>query len=296
MKLALLASTLALAACGSPLQDAGNDLNERAPGTSSTSWQNQTLVNNSLGASRAVRINARTNYLTYYENGVPKSKWKVATARPGKETPKGIFAIHAKDVCPPWSLNGISAAGCADNNPLGKKALWFFEGGIYGMHGVDLGHLSSVTAANPRDRDQSSGCVRNHPENIEWLFNHVNVGTPVVVGLWDSDPAVVDCSGNAAACSGNGPGVGGGGSLLPNALPAWCAINVSEGAGRGNVRSQANTTSTVVSELKRDSKVKVVRKEAGQSVAGSADWYFVEFTLGGPKTGYLHSSLLDCTR
>jgi lipoprotein-anchoring transpeptidase ErfK/SrfK len=195
---------MSLVACGTQSSSQDSETQARKQGTDSNSWQNEALVTRTLGASRAIRINARTNMITYFENGTPKSKWKVATARAGKATPKGIFSIHQKEVCPPWNNGqGKSAAACAANNPLGKKALWFQEGRIYGLHGVDAGHLSSVTDPNPRKRDQSSGCVRNHPSNIEWLFERAQVGTPVVVGLWDTDPAVVDCSGNSSKCVGS---------------------------------------------------------------------------------------------
>lgn len=252
-----------------------------------------------LNESKAVRINSRTNYMTYYENGTPQAKWKIATARPGKQTPRGIFRVHEKDICPPWNDgNGNSAGPCADNNPLGKKALWFYQGYIYGMHGVDNAHIDSVTTPNPRDRDKSSGCVRNHPSNIEWLFKQAYVGMPVIVGLWNNDPAVTDCSGRGYLCGSNGgseedePNES---DLLPKHLPTWCAMNVSP-QGRANIRSQSNTSSRIIDSLRRDSKVKVTQKVSGEYIAGSTDWYKVFYTLGGEKNGYIHSSLLDCTR
>lgn len=186
-------------ACGQD-PEAANEALERTPGTSATSWQDPSEVSAALGKAGAVRVNVRTNYSTFYRMGRPVAKWKIASARPGKETPTGIFAIHAKDVCPPWTKNGVTIPGCAPDNPLGRKALWFHSSFIYGMHGVDAGNIGSVTASNPRDRDRSSGCVRNHPSNIEWLYQRVEVGTPVVVGRWDTDPNVKDCSGNASLC------------------------------------------------------------------------------------------------
>lgn len=295
--LVVVTAKAALVSCGPVDGETGSSAQERTPGTSSSSWTDPAEVNAALGASRALRINAHTNYVTYYEHGFPLSKWKIATARPGKETPKGIFVIHNKDVCPPWSLNGASAGPCAPDNPLGTKALWFYDNYTYGLHGVNAANLWSVTTQNPRDRDQSSGCVRNHPENIEWLFARVNVGTPVVSGSWASDPSVVDCSGNASLCSGESePGPGGGGTLLPTTLPQWCSINVSENGGIANVRAASSTESTVVAELNRQSRVRVERQISGQFVNGSSDWYFVTFTLSGNKEGYIHSSLLDCTR
>ena len=293
--------------CGVEPPD-GNEVLERTPGTSATSWQDKGLVDAALGKAQAVRINSRTNMITYYSSGKPVAKWKVATARPGKETPKGIFAIHFKDVCPSWSKDGVTIAGCASDNPLGKKALWFNEGFIYGMHGVNLGAIDSVTSPNPRDRDRSAGCVRNHPENIEWLFQRTAVGTPVVVGLWDSDPAVADCSGNAALCSralaGAGssatqPAVGGEPVVAPNpnptlpqTFPTSCEVNISA-AGVANLRTSASTSSAVAATLPSRAALTVTGEVAGENIAGSTRWFNVTATETGTK-GLLHSSLLDC--
>lgn len=283
---------LALGSCGQI--ESGSSLFERYPNSGSSSWQDKSLVDRVFAQSpSSIRINARTNYLTFLESGIPIAKWKVATARPGYATPKGIFTVHTKDVCPPWNNGrGLSAGPCASNNPLGKKALWFHQGFAYGIHGVDWGNVHSVTASNPRARDQSSGCVRNHPDNIEWLYTRVQVGTPVVVGLWDNDPRVVDCSGNAALCS-SGLGGDAASGLLPRSFPTWCGMNLQEGFA--NVRADANTSSAVVGHLEADHKVRVNLEKAGQSISGSRTWYQVEYTLGGKKTiGYLHSSLIDC--
>lgn len=280
-------------ACGSGETDSANDIQERVGGHGPDSWKNDRAVQQFLGEAKAVRVNARSNYATYYENGQPVARWKVATARTGHATPKGIFRIHTKSVCPPWNNGrGQSAGPCAPDNPLGRKALWFSESFIYGLHGVNTAALDSVTVEDPRQRDRSAGCVRNHPENIEWLFARVQVGTPVVVGLWDTDPAVTDCSGKADMCGAAQAPT----PRLPQTLPTWCAINVSADGGLANVRSGAQTDAEIVQQLRRERKVNVLEKVSGESVNGSADWYFVKYTLGGPKEGFLHSSLLDCTR
>jgi hypothetical protein len=301
---------LAMPSCGQSLDEAASENLERTPGTSVSSWQDKALVDAALGKSTAVRINSRTNYITYYEGGKPLAKWKVATGRPGKETPIGIFAVHSKDVCPPWSKDGVSTPGCSPDNPLGKKALWFHESFVYGMHGVNWGAIDSVTASNPRDRDRSSGCVRNHPENIEWLFKKTSVGTPVVVGLWDTDPAVTDCSGSAALCE---KAASGGETapvptpppaepvtpvnpnpLKPETFPAACLVNVSS-AGVANLRPSASTAGGAVAQLERQAAITVTEEVQGEAVSGSTSWYVVTVDSDGTQ-GFLHSSLVDCLK
>lgn len=278
-------------------QISANNIQERVPGTDADSWKNEALVAETLAGANGVRVNVRSNYATYFENGQARAKWKVATARPGKSTPRGIFSIHHKDVCPPWSLNGSSAGPCAAGNPLGKKALWFNSGFSYGLHGVNAGAIWSVSDPNPRNRDQSSGCVRNHPENIEWLFEKVQVGTPVIVGAWDRDPDVVDCSGNASLCEqGFSPNIdldGGSSDLLvsePSHLPAECKIAVAA-QSFANLRAVADTASESVSVLIRGQSVIVNERMIGESLEGNSVWYQVDV---GEQRGFVHSSLLSC--
>lgn len=166
-----------------------------------------------------LRINITTNTATFFEKGVPIRNWKVATARlDGKsQTPEGRFRAHELTVCVPWvsTRNSASTGPCAPDNPLGYRAIWF-SGAEYGVHGVDSSHLSSVTATSAVDRRQSSGCVRNHPNDIKWLtdkvaslygttpegiaqnisnkthasFAPVAKGLAVEIGRWPVDPAI----------------------------------------------------------------------------------------------------------
>lgn len=273
-------------------------LSARVSGTDSNAWQNESLVKRYLGAERAVRVNARSNYATFYKKGVPYSKWKIATGRSGKGTPKGIFLVHQKEECPPWWNGRDKRAGpCADNNPLGRKALWFHEGRIYGLHGVNEapGPLDSVQNENPRVRDASSGCVRNHPQNIEWLYANLPLGAPVIVGLWDKDPDVPDCSGNAANCvGGEGIIVSGGGSLLPESLPRKCNINVSYEGGIANIRDAPSLNSQVIDGLRKNDIIDLQEEVEGTSVKGSSKWYRAINFSNASQDAYIHSSLVDC--
>lgn len=200
-------------------EDSGDQVQERV-----SSGVDESLVKSE---DHAVRVNLATNITTYYRKGVAKRSWKVASARnDGKSiTPNGTFRFHELETCPPWvsTRNGGSASPCANDNPLGKTALWFLSA-EYGLHGVDDAHIDSVTAATADERRQSSGCVRNHPEDIKWLAAQVagaygttaaeldrlranaqnkifpakGKGVVVVVGRF---PASVDGSTSGSACS-----------------------------------------------------------------------------------------------
>jgi hypothetical protein len=131
---------------------------------------------NPLTEKFGVRVNLTTNMATFYEDGQPIRQWKVATARyDGKSiTPPGKYRFHELTTCVRWTStrNNSSAGPCAPDNPLGYRALWFFTS-EYGMHGVDAAHLDSVTAQSAEGRRQSSGCIRNHPDDIAWMTDKV---------------------------------------------------------------------------------------------------------------------------
>jgi hypothetical protein len=168
-----------------------------------------------LKETYAVRVNIKTNMATFYENGKSIRTWKVATARnDGKSaTPTGTFRFQELTVCQPWisTRNNAKAGPCESINPTGKFALWF-SSREYGLHGVDSSHIDSVTGSTAESRRQSSGCVRNHPDNIEWLVKKVaplygttpkelagfksrsaaksysptNKGLALIIGRWDA--------------------------------------------------------------------------------------------------------------
>ena len=131
-----------------------------------------------------LRVNLTTNMATFFENGKAIRTWKVASARnDGKsQTPTGKFRFHEMTTCVSWksTRNDAQTGPCSSDNPLGFRALWFYSSS-YGLHGVDSSHVSSVTGSTAESRRQSSGCVRNHPEDIKWL-------TDKVAGLYGANP------------------------------------------------------------------------------------------------------------
>lgn len=131
-----------------------------------------------------MRINLTTNMATFYQDGKAIRSWKVATARDDQKsvTPEGRFRFHQLTTCVPWisTRKNATSAPCAGDNPLGFRAMWFLSA-KYGLHGVDSSHLDSVQAKTASARRKSSGCVRNHPKDIEWLTNKV-------AGLYGTTP------------------------------------------------------------------------------------------------------------
>lgn len=129
-----------------------------------------------------ILINLSTNTLTYQEYGQPLRSWNVGTARPGKSTPTGWHSVEEKELCPPYfgsRDHPTFVAGCVEENPFGQKILWFI-GHSYGIHGTNQPWLID-DSTSPDDRRISGGCVRNAPENIDWLYERVEVGTPIFI-------------------------------------------------------------------------------------------------------------------
>jgi L,D-transpeptidase ErfK/SrfK len=108
----------------------------------------------------------------------------VAVGKPGWETPLGSHTIQTKFVNPPWVHwdGGEVIPGGDPSNPLGTRWIGFWSGkaqsgssGVTGFHGTTQKARASIGTA------ASHGCVRMLKEDIEALFELVEVGMPVNV-------------------------------------------------------------------------------------------------------------------
>ena len=130
-------------------------------------------VKNSLTLStdKLLIVNTRTNKLTFYRNGNLVKTFTVATGKLSTPTPIGKFVISNKVKNRPWYKGNIP--GGDPRNPLGNRWLGLSVGAAYGIHGnnkeISIG------------QSVSSGCVRMHNSEIQWLFEQVNVGTTVII-------------------------------------------------------------------------------------------------------------------
>ena len=95
-------------------------------------------------------------------------------------TPKGKYQVTGKREDPTWYVPESIRSTMEEpknvvppgpDNPLGKYFLALSEG--YGIHGTNLpwsiGRLTT------------HGCIRLYPEDIEFLYKKVNIGTPVQI-------------------------------------------------------------------------------------------------------------------
>lgn len=130
---------------------------------------------NPLPGDPYVIVNKSDNSYAYIHEGVIERKGKVATGKLQGLTPEGEFTIVVKAKDPYYRKKDIP--GGDPDNPLGSRWIGFdaegTDGRIYGLHGTNnpkvIGHY--VTA----------GCVRFYEEDIQWLFDHVPLGTKVLV-------------------------------------------------------------------------------------------------------------------
>lgn len=135
------------------------------------------LIPNAAGAegNQLVIVNKATNQLAFYENGELVKTFSVGTGRSNHMTPEGTFPIVNKIKNRPYYSGGIP--GGSPNNPLGDRWL-----------GLGVGNTNGTTYAihgnnNPDSIGKyvSSGCIRMHDAEVQWLFDRVNVGTNVKI-------------------------------------------------------------------------------------------------------------------
>lgn len=109
-----------------------------------------------------IEVNLWDNSLLVFSKGQLVKKYTIASGREESPTPIGHFLItnKAKD----WG-------GGFGTRWLGLNVPW----GVYGIHGTNRPYLIGMSV--------SHGCVRMKNQDVEWLYNHIPVGTPVdIVG------------------------------------------------------------------------------------------------------------------
>jgi lipoprotein-anchoring transpeptidase ErfK/SrfK len=124
-------------------------------------------------------IRRGSNRLTLY-NGMKRVRvFNVATGQNIYPTPLGRFQIVVKWKNPWWYpptndawAKGLKPVPPGPNNPLGTRWMGLSAPGV-GIHGTD--EPASIGYS------LSHGCIRMLVPQAEWLFDHVNVGTPVFI-------------------------------------------------------------------------------------------------------------------
>jgi lipoprotein-anchoring transpeptidase ErfK/SrfK len=119
------------------------------------------------------------NTLRLYRGSRLVREFRVATGQAVYPTPAGIWRIVNMQRDPWWYpptydewAKGLKPVPPGPGNPLGTRWMGLDAPGV-GIHGTDAPASIGYSA--------SHGCIRMQVPDAEWLFEHVRVGTPVVI-------------------------------------------------------------------------------------------------------------------
>ena len=135
------------------------------------------VTEDSLGKS--IVIKRGSNELLLYNSSTLKREFHVATGASSYPTPLGRFEIVNKQRNPWWYppqgsawAKGEEPVPPGPGNPLGTR--WMgLSAPLVGIHGTPNAASIGYSA--------SHGCIRMLIPQAEWLFEHVDLGTPVFI-------------------------------------------------------------------------------------------------------------------
>jgi lipoprotein-anchoring transpeptidase ErfK/SrfK len=134
------------------------------------------LTEKSIGP--VIVIRRASNQLTLYNGAKVVRRFKVATGQAVYPTPLGLFSIVVKWKNPwwyppdsPWA-KGEKPVPPGPGNPLGTRWMGLSSPGV-GIHGTPQSGSIGYSL--------SHGCIRMLIPQAEWLFEHVDIGTPVYI-------------------------------------------------------------------------------------------------------------------
>ena len=149
---------------------------KRAPISLKAKVQQPDVTPRTIGP--VIVIRRGSNQLTLYNGMKVVRRFQVATGQNIYPTPLGRFQIVVKWRNPWWYppnsswAKGLKPVPPGPSNPLGTRWMGLSAPGV-GIHGTD--EPASIGYS------LSHGCIRMLVPQAEWLFNHVNVGTPVFI-------------------------------------------------------------------------------------------------------------------
>jgi lipoprotein-anchoring transpeptidase ErfK/SrfK len=132
-----------------------------------------------LGRTIVVRVDR--NVLELYDGFEVIKTWQVATAKPGWITPTGVWEIWDKRVNPTWYNPALDSWGAGlpavvpggPSAPMGTRAIYIDAPGLIRVHGTPAPESIGTYA--------SHGCIRMRNEEVEELFEMIDVGQHVVI-------------------------------------------------------------------------------------------------------------------
>jgi lipoprotein-anchoring transpeptidase ErfK/SrfK len=119
------------------------------------------------------------NTLKLYDGRRLVRTFHVATGQSAYPTPAGVWRIVDKQRNPWWYppttsswARGLKPIPPGPGNPLGTRWMGLDASGV-GIHGTNAPASIGYSL--------SHGCIRMQVPQAEWLFQHVQLGTPVVI-------------------------------------------------------------------------------------------------------------------
>jgi lipoprotein-anchoring transpeptidase ErfK/SrfK len=134
------------------------------------------VTSSSIGA--VVVIYRGSNELHLYNGSQPWRTFQVATGQAVYPTPLGSWHVVDMQRNPWWRppdsdwAKGLKPIPPGPGNPLGTRWMGLDAAGV-GMHGTPDAASIGYSA--------SHGCIRMRIPDAEWLFGHVQIGTPVFI-------------------------------------------------------------------------------------------------------------------
>jgi lipoprotein-anchoring transpeptidase ErfK/SrfK len=120
-------------------------------------------------------VDKSNHLLILYSFNRPVRSFAVATGINENDTPIGTFPV-AMLVKNPWYLKKNIPGGDPEN-PLGTRWIGLdvpgTDGSKYGIHGTNKPESIG--------ENSSAGCIRMKNQDVEWLFEHVRLGTWVKI-------------------------------------------------------------------------------------------------------------------
>ncbi len=126
----------------------------------------------SAHCSDCIIVNLPSRTIELFKSNKVVKKFPIAIGKTSTPTPLGKFSVISKDVNPIWYPPGKEYYVLSGpDNPLGYRWIGFY--GNYGIHGTNapwsIGHAVS------------NGCIRMHEEDVEELFELVELDMAVNV-------------------------------------------------------------------------------------------------------------------
>lgn len=121
---------------------------------------------------KKIVLNLASRMLTLYEGKVKIRMYPVGVGKYATPTPIGYYSVQVKEVNPTWiDPDSRTEIESGPTNPLGYR--WMGIHGNYGIHGTNRPESIGGYVSN--------GCIRLLEKDIEDLYDHTPVGTPVEI-------------------------------------------------------------------------------------------------------------------